>query len=159
MLHIKDIEAFARINEALAHSSEGGSLFGGTDAHQRRLTNPALAFARLSSGMMAPAFRARTAEPVAVPVMVTQPPAPADTASDEDEAEAARVAASTPSVDSIPMATADVLPFLPRRRGGQDDTAHAETGHADTLARTGYDFDLMPPRPMTAFFNRFFFKR
>lgn len=158
MLHIKDIEAFARINEALAHA-EGGSPFGESDAAQRRLMNPALAFARFSGGMMAPVFRPRPAEPVAVPVMVTPAPATTDTASDEDEAEAERVAVSTPSMDSIPMVTAEVLPFLPRRRDQHDDTTHADTGHAHTLARTGYDFDLMPPRPMTAFFNRFFFKR
>jgi len=147
MLHIKDIEAFARINEALAYPSDGGSLFGAAGAAQRRLMNPALAFARFGSGM--------AAAPASAP---ETPPAPATTTaatSDEDEKEAERIAATTPSVDAIPLATAEVLPFIPRRRDTHDDSA----AHAHSLARTGYDFDLMPPRPMTAFFNRFFFKR
>lgn len=102
MLHIKDIEAFARINEALwrSHAAPGrGEATEGTDDAVRR--SPALAFARLATGMMAP----RPLWPL--------PPSAAPAGSDEPEptapepASAADIAAPPETTAASDPAAAD----------------------------------------------------
>lgn len=182
MLHIKDIEAFARINEALAgNGTAAGGLFGTrTDGPGTAgPLHPALLFARLATGMMTTRV---PSGPTAAPV-----PAPLPANDAEDDAavgfEMAMDAASVPpaanddgdlpgevsanpgfahtdlahtaladtdadddhgaaSVDAIPLARADVLPFPFRRREAQDSSA-------DSIGDMAYDFDLVPHRPVT----------
>ncbi|MGQ9366693.1 hypothetical protein [Azospirillum sp. ST 5-10] len=178
MLHIKDIEAFARINEALAGT--GGGPFGGGAEKRGGPLHPAFLFARLATGMMAPRLPGGpTPSPVPAPLPANDaddliesgvgtalteatvvaaaanddhglpPPAPAESALEiaEDEGGAA-------SVDAIPLACADVVPFRLRPREVADRGA-------DSVGGMAYDFDLVPCRPatMVGMLTRMFFGR
>lgn len=55
MLHIKDIEAFAHINEALARQSDSKTPEGGADGErQRPAVHPALLLAMVATGRLKP---------------------------------------------------------------------------------------------------------
>ncbi|WP_029010235.1 hypothetical protein [Azospirillum halopraeferens] len=165
MLHIKDIEAFARINEALARTGTHGphaAFDSGTGPAGERTRHPAVLFARFAAGMMAPRPAAPAAPaPASAPAnarsdaarpaatVVTLPPAVS--AEDEDVPEDGDTVAT---VDAIPLACAEVLAFPLRDRDTHDKAA-------DSVGGGGYDFDLMPRRPvtMTGMLTRMFFAR
>ena len=91
MLHIKDIEAFARINEALfrapgtaGHSGEGG----GGDDNADLSNHPAVMLARLMAAAKASAeeeLRAEAAQRAAEPEQTAQPAASAPTTEDSQD--------------------------------------------------------------------------